>query len=630
MGRRRWSALAVLAVVVAGGLLPRTDFLERMELRTHDARFARRGPRASSAGIVIVTLDDATVRAWDDQPMAFWGGRYAALVRQARRWGAGWIGFDIVPATYAEESLHTMVARIFERVRGSGPAARLTDADLDALLSAPEMLPDTRFREAVQAERGRVILADVADVEGRGSLLIDELKGLLDEEYIGFLDAPLQLDNAVRTASLFHRRDSAIQPGLAALLAARARGRNPGSADDLRGLIGAAPSNAELETFWINYTGKRFPLLSAARLAAGRLSEAERRALRGAVVLVGATYGGSGDVHRMPGAGGSSDEVAGVAIHAHTLATLLDGRALHRMTRSVEGLLTAGLILLFALPLVLLPFWWGLGVMIAAGSLWWAAAIQTFATGDTLLPVVGPLVGIAALFLVSHAVRSLEEALARRQVERVFGRYVSPQIRNFLLENPRHLDLGGFESEASVLFFDVRDWTGFAEKRSPMQVMEALNGLFCVVVPVLDRRGGLLYEFLGDGFMAVFGAPFPLDNHARAATEAAIEIVRGVRRLNASRAEEGLPPWRVGCGIHSGPLVCGNLGVEDRSEFTVIGDTVNLAARLEELNKALDSEVVVSQATYERLGGLLPAQGPFPCKIAGRQDPICVYLVPVA
>ena len=636
VSRYRWSCLTVLLVVLAAGFLPFAGLVERLELGTQDARFAWRGPRETSARVVLLVLDDATVDAWADQPMAFWGAQYAALVRKARKSGAAWIGFDIIPATRAEDALQKMAAQAFERARRRGGLINphLADDDLDNLLASPELTPDSQFREAVQEAGGRVLLADSVS---QGGLLTEDLRELPVGAHVGFVDTPAQQDDAVRTAALFFRDGAKIRPSFPALIAARARRLNPTKENDLHRLIGSAQTGGRgpapapapdesLPTFWINYTGRRFRSIPAHRFLAGPIGPAERRALQGALVLVGPAYRDSGDIHRTP----FGAEEYGVAIHADALATLMDGVALRRPTRAQESLLTAAVVALIALLIVLLPFWGGLGVSVAGGALWWWAACQLFTTREYLLPTAGPLVGIGLAFFVYHAVRSLEGGLAHRQIERIFGRYVSPKIRDFLLESSPHQQLGGLEGEASVLFFDTRDSVGRAEKRSPTEVLQDLNDLFRVVVPVIDRHQGLLYGYRGDGFLAVFGAPFPLDNHAQAATEAAIEIVQSVHGLNRARSQSSSAPiWRVGCGVHSGPLVYGNLGVADRSEFTVVGDTVNLAARLEGLNKEPKSEVVVSQATYNGLNARPPARGPQERTVTGRQVPVCVYVLPV-
>ena len=157
-------------------------------------------------------------------------------------------------------------------------------------------------------------------------------------------------------------------------------------------------------------------------------------------------------------------------------------------------------------------------------------------------------------------------------------------------------------------------------------MLRELNILFAEVVPAVDRQRGLVYQFTGDGLLAVFGVPYPLDCHAKAAVDAARDIASALRKVNDQRCADGRQPWRIGCGVHTGPVVCGNLGVAGRSEFTVIGDTVNLAARLEGLTRELGGEVVVSEAAWEALAEPRPpADGPLEVEIRGRKGRVRVY-----
>jgi class 3 adenylate cyclase len=204
------------------------------------------------------------------------------------------------------------------------------------------------------------------------------------------------------------------------------------------------------------------------------------------------------------------------------------------------------------------------------------------------------------------------------------------------LRHPAHLKLGGVECEASVLFVDIRGFSAMAQRQSPSAVLGELNQFFAAIVPVIDACGGLVLEYTGDGLLALFGAPQRLENHAQAAVDAAIGIVHASRRMSAERRGEGGRPLRIGCGINSGPVVCGNLGWAQRSQFAAIGDTTNVAARLEELNKApllndeFPSEIVISEATFTQLTTAPPVRGPFPVEIRGRQGQMRIYQVRVS
>src|SRR5262249_17292180 len=272
----------------------------------------------------------------------------------------------------------------------------------------------------------------------------------------------------------------------------------------------------------------------------------ERQWLRSAVVLIGGTYAGAND--QLRGIGGSYYN--GVEIHAHALATLLDGRPLRRGTQAQEAMITGAVGLLVAGVVVFLPFGWISPLGVLVGGLWWGLSLRAFAA-DALLPMAGPFLAIGLAWAGHHTGRSVEEARRRRWIQGVFGRYISTEIVTDLLRHPEHLDLGGVEREVSVLFLDIRGYTRFAHGRSPTAVMEALNAFFGVVAPVIDRCQGLILEYTGDGLLAVFGAPTPLPHHAQAAVAAAIGIVQASRHSLGSASELGpdRSSFRVGCGV---------------------------------------------------------------------------------
>jgi len=611
--RSNWlSELVALLFAALVGTLAFFGVFERPELWTHDQRFALRPPRPTSARIVLAKVTDTTLKTWNE-PMVFWGTHYADLIRQARKAGVAWIGLDFVPAFSA-------------------------DTYLEALGVAPR--PDRDFQQALVDARRRVVFSNVLPAEGDSAPLdpipqimtLDEVQGRVG--FINLLPAP---DGVVRMAALFVRDGAGtLWPSFPALLAACACGiTSPvdGDAALLTDLAGSTTRNRGVDGFYINYTGRAWPAVSAERLASGRLSASDRSALRGAVLLVGASYSGSGDEH--PGPAGTA--YSGIQVHGHAIATLLDGRALRRWAARWEALVSMALALVAA-GIGLLPLGRGAALVLTLAGVWCASSVALFQTHDLLLPTVGPLLGLLLPWSACHAVRSLEEGYrrlqaenARLQVEAEFGRFLSPQIRDYLLRAPGHRRLGGAPCDVSVLFFDIRNSLSRAEDRDPARMLDELNDFFHVVIPVLDDNGGVLYRYTGDGFLAVFGAPFELPGHAQAAVATAWQIVGAVRQYNETAAATGRQeqdPWRVGCGIHSGPVVYGNLGVANRSEFTVIGDTVNLAARLEGLNKKLGSEIVLSGETYTRLSQRPPVCGPQACPIEGRKRPVDVYWLP--
>jgi adenylate cyclase len=177
--------------------------------------------------------------------------------------------------------------------------------------------------------------------------------------------------------------------------------------------------------------------------------------------------------------------------------------------------------------------------------------------------------------------------------------------------------------EVCVMFLDVRNFTAFSERKSPEEVVGYLNALFDFMIESVNAHHGIVNKFLGDGFMAVFGAPLRGDNDCKNAVEAALEIVS---KLEALVAEGAIPATRVGIGIASGKALIGNVGSSERKEYTVIGDVVNVASRVEGLNKELGSQIVVTERVFEACGLDLPeATATAPLHVRGRKEPVSIF-----
>lgn len=197
-----------------------------------------------------------------------------------------------------------------------------------------------------------------------------------------------------------------------------------------------------------------------------------------------------------------------------------------------------------------------------------------------------------------------------------FGRIVDPRVRDYLMNHA--LELGGRTMEAAVLFVDIRGFTSFSESRAPEEVVAFLNGFFQEITPVIEAHGGYVNKYLGDALMAVFGAPLPLENPRRSALEAVQALRRTLDAFNEGRGE----PVRIGMGLQAGPVTAGNLGSRQRMEFTVIGDTVNTASRLEALAKDRGLDLVTTWETLDG-AGLSPLGTDLgSASVRGRKEPL--------
>jgi class 3 adenylate cyclase len=223
----------------------------------------------------------------------------------------------------------------------------------------------------------------------------------------------------------------------------------------------------------------------------------------------------------------------------------------------------------------------------------------------------------------NQMVEGLEE---REKIRDTFGKFVSMEIAKKLIDEGG-VDLAGEEISTTVMFTDIRNFTAFSEKRSPREVIDFLNDYFTSLVGPITAHRGVVNKFIGDSVMAVFSPVFGLEDHAQAALRAALEIRAALEEFNARGNYE---PIRHGIGIHTGLLVAGNVGAEERKEYTVIGDTVNVASRLESQSKIENTDILVSESVHSELGDMAAAfglQALEPVEIRGKTEAMKIYAV---
>lgn len=209
------------------------------------------------------------------------------------------------------------------------------------------------------------------------------------------------------------------------------------------------------------------------------------------------------------------------------------------------------------------------------------------------------------------------------------GAYISPKVADVVLKESE-LRIGGEKQNVAVLFSDLRGFTTYAEALEPEEIVEQLNDYMRMMVDTISQHDGIVDKFMGDGIMAVFGAPIPGEDDAEQAIACGKAMMQAIGEHNRTRASRGLPPLRHGIGVHYGPVIAGNVGTAERAAYTVIGDTVNLASRLESATKQLPTDLVVSEATV-RACRKEPGLTKFgEIQVAGREQSVVVYRPEIA
>jgi adenylate cyclase len=533
--------VAVVASAVALTLRA-TEWLYSLELDTVDARFSVRGDRDPPRDMVIVAVDDRSLRELGplaEVPLTV----HAEVLDRLRRADSRLIAYDME----------------FQRRRGP----RQERALLEAISRARPVLL------ATHAGAGPIPVG-VRD-PGRLGAHLGSIELLSDE------------DGLVRSLPYFYEPPQAF----AVVGAGLARGE---PVDDSKFDDGAA---------WIDFRGPpaTFREVSLSSLVRGDVPE---RVFTDAIVLVGATSPSLKDVFPTPI---SADPMPGVEIHANSIATILDGLPLQEAAGGVEVALALGLALFAPLVAVRLS-----GLIAFAGGVLAAIAFLVVAQlafqGGTILPVTYPLAGVVAGTAGAVMVDLMLETRNRRRMRQTFSRFVPEQVvADVLARTDDDLRLGGETLEATVLFCDLRRFSSFAERHSAATVIESLNRYLTEMSDAILEHGGTVVSYMGDGLMAVFGAPVEQADNAERAYAAAREMLEvRLPAFNEWLRERGYGEgFRVGIGLCTGPVTSGNVGSARRVEYAAVGDTTNVAARLQQMNKRFGSQLLMAESTRVRL-----------------------------
>ncbi len=222
---------------------------------------------------------------------------------------------------------------------------------------------------------------------------------------------------------------------------------------------------------------------------------------------------------------------------------------------------------------------------------------------------------------------SLEKKRLRDQQRELIRRFATAEVAQDLEESG--FALGGRFVEATAMFSDIRDFTTIAESQSPADTIELLNTYYTLMFEAISGQGGVVNQMVGDGLMAIFGAPLPLKNHAEQAVRAALEMIEMIELFNLDQATTGKPAIRIGIGIASGQVIAGYTGTQRRATYTCVGDTVNLAARLEAHTKVAGQPILIDECTRQSLSDAIQVIDLGPVQLKGKTEEVNIYFIPV-
>ena len=425
-------------------------------------------------------------------------------------------------------------------------------------------------------------------------------------KWVGYFNNLPDFDGVIRHTALTMRIDDQYFPSLDAALAAIALGLKP------RDIIPVTltPNDGQIDAIdfggkrlvpvdtrgimAINYVGgdQTFPNYSVAEIMEGK-RDAD---LKDKVVLVGVTAQGTFDQRVTP----LNRISSGVETHANAVDNILTGQFLRRgiYLELGEVVLALLLALVFAWSFARVRVTYALPLLGASALGVWVLSSVAFHNGWQVFAAL-PLIEMGAMFTLTTVYRYATEERDKRQLRKAFQLYLNPEVMEEMLDDPKALQLGGKELDLSVLFSDIRGFTTLAEQLSPQALVHLLNEYLSPMTDIVFEKRGTLDKYIGDAVMAFFGAPVQTDRHARNACDAALRMMEELHRLREKwRIEDpDMPDIDIGIGINSGPMVVGNMGSWQRFNYTVMGDNVNTASRLEGLNKEYGTHVLISEQT---------------------------------
>jgi adenylate cyclase len=321
------------------------------------------------------------------------------------------------------------------------------------------------------------------------------------------------------------------------------------------------------------------------------------------------------------------DPLAGVEIQASVLDSLLRGRFIREPFPSLPSAILVSL----AVALILIPLYYRLGAfssfLTALGVALALVFIGYFCYGvlQARIPVVLPAVSVAMVFLFSYFYRFLLGVVERRMILGAFKHYLAPAIVDTILKDPGKLRLGGATYRVSIIFTDLEGFSTFSEKLSPEKLHDLLTWYFREMMDILLEERATLDKFIGDAIMVYFGCPVEDPSHPLQACRSAIRMQARMVELNQIWSSQGLPHLHMRVGINTGTVVAGNMGTESIFNYTIIGDSVNLASRLEGVNKEYGTSTIVSEDTFHDVQGSVVARELDRIRVKGKTQPIAIY-----
>ncbi len=657
-------------------------FLQSIEESSLDLRFEMRGVRLHDPNIVIVGIDEKTLQQIGSFPLP--RKAYAKLVNELNAGGARVIAFDATFPVPESNSAVEALNKLRIDVASTAPPAVLTQINELEAASDQDALFASAMKKGGNVVLGHIFLDQQRANSANAKVAEEYLNIIWDHAFPQVVPVGFKKDVKADIGAAWIKNGGTVAQGVEANIAKLAEAAasygfiniNPDSDDTLRhGLLMLGykdqsyyPSlDGEVVRLYekipdqqvvayvspngldhielgshivkrvrdgsalINYTGpyRTYSQYSMWDVMSGALAP---DTFRDKIVLVGATAVGIGDIRTTPFQSAGTPYM-GVEVHANIIDNLLHsqepGRGfLQRGGR--EEMIDIGFILLFGVVFGFLfsritPLYSTILVITTLFAFGWFVYFL-FASRGQWLSFVIPAATLAANYAGITSVRMVREESEKRKIRKTFSQYLSPGVIELMQKDPeKYIRPGGEMKELTILFSDIRGFTTISEKLTPDELVQLLNEYFGQMTEIIFDTNGTLDKYIGDAIMAFWGSPYPQEDHAFRSCSCALQMSRGLAKLNEKLQSAGRSPIGIGIGLNTGPVNVGNMGSERRLSWTVMGDNVNLASRLEGITKEYHVQLIISEATYRHVSSQFVCRELDKIRVKGKTLPVTIY-----
>ena len=634
-------------------------FFQLLELKAYDFKVAQRGTRPVSGRVVIVAVDEPSLKREGRWPWP--RTRLAKLVDRLTQSGAAVIGLDLL---FPEKDIYVP----FDEVKSELEKQDVTGMDRKKLVAWLERVgdSDSKFADAIRKSERSVLgyfvyatpeqaagsagpmgptefelldfsqysLVQSSDPSVRPDFLRTihavglSLPSLMDAaNSAGFVSFVPERDGVIRWVPMVQAHEEAVFPPLSLQLLHEATRLTsavrlfPHRVAEIRLGDSAIPVSEEGD-FLVNFygPGQTFTHVSASDVLDGTVG-ADR--LKDKIVLVGATAAALHDLHTTP----YGPLYPGVEVHASIIENILNQDFLQRppWIRLLDMMMIIGTGLLLGGAALYFKAFGTAGFLVVGIGGYLLCDYWFFTQQGLWIHSVYPVFSQLLVYFGITLYRFTFEEREKRFIKGAFSQYLAPAVVDRLVDNPKLLKLGGERKVLSAFFSDVAGFSSIAENMKAEELVDLLNGYLTEMTDIVMQYEGTVDKFEGDAIIAFFGAPIDFEDHARRICYAALDMQKRLAQLREIWKKEGKPELHMRIGINTGEVVVGNMGSMNRFDYTMMGDSVNLAARLEGVNKQYQTHTMMSKFTYEMAKDDIEARELDSIRVVGKKEPIKIY-----